>query len=428
MQQPEQPATPAPRKHRWLKITLLVLAALALLVALTLQWLLRPATFTTFVLDEVGNALGLEITASGIGEYRLRGQPQIVVREVIARQPGQATPLFSAKRVLLSLPWNTLQTRGQDLTITHVELDAPMLDLQALTRWQATRPPSAEVRIPHLTDGLSINNGRLLGDGWSVRAINVSLPRLAERQALDARLSGRFEDAGTRVPFDVALKMSAPTADASISAIGPLFIERDDWRIHGALNLRGRLDMAEGSSGLSPATVGYAGQWQGGEQVQHLRIGMRGPFKFSDGVASFGWQRLLLRGDGADSAIPNLDARGAFALGQRLVLRIHGTLPQWPANWPSLPAPLQASTSPLPLRLDYLGPSDLSGSTTLHLQRDATSVDARLRLPVMLGWMDGDAGLSPLPPLEARVSSPLLEVGGVQLHGVELELSEDEDR
>src|SRR5690606_39744052 len=106
--------------------------------------------------------------------YSLRGTPTLVVRDLVARQPGAAEPVLRAGRVYLSLRWSTLRSRGADLTLERVELDAPRLDLGALQRWRASRPPSGEVRIPTLTGGLHVVRGEVIGAGWSVDRIAIS--------------------------------------------------------------------------------------------------------------------------------------------------------------------------------------------------------------------------------------------------------------
>jgi len=115
---------------------------LLLLLALLLRYVLQPERVAGFVLDSLGKSLGLEITATGTSEYRLRGTPTLVVRDVVAREPGAATPLLRAQRAYVSVPWSTVRSRGESLDITRIELDAPVLDVTALQHWLASRPPS----------------------------------------------------------------------------------------------------------------------------------------------------------------------------------------------------------------------------------------------------------------------------------------------
>lgn len=399
----------------------LAVAVLLALFAIAVHWLLQPANLTHVLLQQAGDRLGLTITASGIGQYRLRGQPQLVLREVTATQAGQSTPVFSAERLLLSLPWSTLQSRGQDLTITRVEVDAPVLNLPAFSRWQASRPPGDALRVPTLTHGLRIRDALVQLGAAHVDDLNIDLPTLAADAPLTAQLRGRYVDTGTRLPFDLLLAMTAPNNHAGIAVIGGLNVQRSDWRINGQLHARGRLDASDSAIALTPATLGYAGNWQGQGEPITFQLGMHGPLVWENSVLRYGWQRVLLRGD---ALVPTLEGKGAFAIGQQLVLRIDGQLHDWPKRWPALPAPLAHSRSPLPLTLDYVGAADTSGITHLQLRRDSTVLDAHLRLPQVLQWLD-QPDASPLPPLDARLSTPELQFDGVQLRGVQIELSND---
>ena len=85
---------------------------MALLLA---RWALQPERAGNLLLRRAGSALGLQIEAQSI-DYRLRGTPQLVLREVTARQPGQQTALLAARRVFVSLPWSTIRARGADLS------------------------------------------------------------------------------------------------------------------------------------------------------------------------------------------------------------------------------------------------------------------------------------------------------------------------
>src|SRR5690606_9980542 len=148
-------------------------AALLLLLALALQ-LLQPQRVAGFVLGVLGDTLGLEVAADGSAEYSLRGTPRLVVRNVVAREPGAATPLLRARRILVSVPWSTVRSRGARLDITRIEIDAPVLDLPALQHWLASRP-TGDTRIPTLSDGLVVTGGRIDGDGWRLDGLALSL-------------------------------------------------------------------------------------------------------------------------------------------------------------------------------------------------------------------------------------------------------------
>jgi len=83
-------AAPKPVRRRWLRLAvrLTVRLALALVIlALIAGWLLQPQRAGPFLLKRIGLALNLEITARSF-DYRLRGTPQLVLDEVVARRPG----------------------------------------------------------------------------------------------------------------------------------------------------------------------------------------------------------------------------------------------------------------------------------------------------------------------------------------------------
>jgi hypothetical protein len=79
----------------------------------------------------------------------------------------------------------------------------------------------------------------------------------------------------------------------------------------------------------------------------------------------------------------------------------------------------------MPFALDYTGAPDLGDVATRSLQRDAATLDARFRLADVQAWLAADDA-NPLPPLDARVHAPLLELDGARLEGVEATLSSPE--
>ena len=87
-------------------------------------------------------------------------------------------------------------------------------------------------------------------------------------------------------------------------------------------------------------------------------------------------------------------------------------------NW------LSASTSALPFVLDYTGRVDFSDLASLRVRRDDTALDARFHLPAVLDWIDAGAGGSPLPPLQGTLRTPRIDIAGVKLEGVEIELDD----
>ena len=212
------------------KRRLILIAVLALMVAgiaALLFWTSRPPQFASLVTGTLGRSLGLEITVGGASEYRLRGAPVLVVRDVVVREPGAATPLLRADRIHVSVPWSTVRSRGKTLSIRRIELDSPRLDLAALQHWLSTRPPGEE-RIPTLTDGLAINNGTVIAAGWSLDGIDATLPSVHPDRPAHARVRGRYVDAPLHIPFDLDLALSRPARRAD----QPERIETDHDQTH----------------------------------------------------------------------------------------------------------------------------------------------------------------------------------------------------
>ena len=410
----------------------LVVALVLLALGLALRFALQPQRATHFLLDRIGNSLGLEITASGKAEYRLRGTPQLVLRDVVAREPGAATPLLRAERIFVSLPWSTLRAGGGVLAATRLELDAPVLDLPALQHWLATRPSSAR-RLPTLSNGLRIRDGSIRNDDWRIDGIDAELPLLAADKPLRARLRARYLDPPLAIPVDLAVAIVRPGAlvDAQATGFataGKIVVERGgDWRLPATVKLSGPLRLGKDDLRITPARLGVAASYESGDTRLPFAFGAHGPLLFDEAVWTLSPAGVALRGRGAEAStpIPSLDARGSLALGRRLVLRLHGALAGWPQAWPALPAPLGQSRSPLPFALDYVGQPDLSGIAGLQLRRDATRFDGRFRLQDVTAWIAADNGtVSPLPPLDGKASAPRIEIAGARLDGVEITIDD----
>jgi hypothetical protein len=412
-------------------IGLVVLAVLVLLV-LALIWIAQPNRFAGLVLGRIGSALGLEITTSGISEYRLRGTPMLVLRDVVAREPGAATPLLRAKRIHVSLPWSTLRAGGSDLIASRIELDAPQLDLPALQHWLATRPPS-EKRMPTLTDGLRIVDGTIINNDWRVDRIHAHLPSLHPDRPMRSRLRGRYLDPPLAIPVDLAVAISRPEAltkagVAGFATRGRIAIEHGaDWRLPATVALSGPLRIGDDQLQVIPARLGMAATYEAGETRVPFALGLSGPLRFDEATWTLAPAGVALRGRGEPAAdpVPMLDAHGTLALGRRLTLQLDGVIGQWPDAWPALPPPLGQSRSPLPFALHYDGRADFADVAALQLRRDATRFDGRFRLPAVLDWLDDDATGSPLPPLAGTLTTLELEVSGATLEGVEIEFSDD---
>lgn len=417
--QPPPASAVGAAKNRRRKIALLAIAALLLTAALFVRWLLKPEHLAPAILDLAGEALGLEITASGVGEYRLRGTPQLIVRNVTAREAGAKTPLLTAERLFISVPWSTLHARGSDLTARRLELDAPMLDVAAFQSWQSKRPPG-KTPIPTLHRGIGIVRGQVIGDGWKIDNLDADLPFLAPGERLRAHVRGRYVGGGVRIPVDVYATLTKPASGAGVGIAGQASPDGGEWRLPSRITLSAKL-RTEAGIRLQRAVLGARSRYVSGDTSLPFSLGIAGPLRFDGKGIELQPAGLSLIGE---DAMPTLAATGGFSLADRMRIGLDGRLAGWPSAWPALPPPLGRSTSPLPFALAYEGASDLSAAASLELQRDGTIFEGRFRLLEVMDWIDASARGSPLPPVAGTLKTPKLEVSGAVLEGVELLLED----
>jgi hypothetical protein len=418
------PERPTRALRRVLRTTAIASFVSILLVAL-LAWLAQPPHSTAFLLKRVGVALGLEITASGDAEYRLRGTPQLVLRDLVARQPGADVPLLRAKRVLLALPWSTLRARGADLTIARIELDAPVFDLPAFQRWQATRPPS-ETRVPTLTDGLRIRDGIVANDDWRIEGLAVDLARLQPRQLLRMRVRGRYLDPPLSIPADLAIAVANPARLAQgiasgVAGVGGIDFAGEGWRVPSRVTLSGPLRLGKDSALVKPMRFGMSARYESASARLPFVLGLHGPMAFNNATWRVVPMQLVLRGE---DVVPDMGGRGSLSLGRQLKLHLAGDIAAWPAAWPALPPPLAQSDSPLPFVLGYAGRMDLADVVSLALRRDDTRFDGRFRIADVTAWSNAKARGSLLPPLAGNLHTPRIDIAGATLEGVDVEIDD----
>ncbi|HET8818281.1 MAG TPA: hypothetical protein VFM73_01910 [Xanthomonadaceae bacterium] len=399
--------------------------ALLLLLVVAVVLLLQADRVARFALGQAGDALGLEITATGAAEYRIRDTPTLVVRDVVARAPGAPVPVLTADRVLLSMPWSTLRGRLRELDFTRIELDAPVLQLDALQDWLATRPPG-DGRVPTLREGIVVDDGTIVADGWRIEAVDLALPSLHADRPVHAHATGQYVTGGTRIPFDLYGVLERPSPGHAIGVAGTATLVRQDLRMPARLRMGGTWESDDAGWGIARMTLGMTATYASDDQSMRFALGLFGPLRHADGRTSLAPVHVALRpmASPGDSPIPPLDAAGSLVVADGLDLRLAGTMHRWPASWPALPAPLDDTAAPTGFELRYAGGFALDDVASLSLSRGAANADARLRLPDITAWVDGASRGTPLPPLDATASVPRLEIAGATLHGVELVLDD----
>lgn len=398
---------------------------LLLLLVLAAMLLLQADRVARFALAQAGDALGLEITAGGPAEYGLRGTPVLVVRDVVARAPGAEVPVLVADRVLVSLPWSTLRGRLQELDFTRVELDAPVLNLDALQGWLATRPPG-DGRVPTLREGIAVDDGTVVAGGWRLESVDLAVPSLHAGRPVHAHASGRYLAGATRVPFDLHGMLARPSPGSAVGIAGTATVLREGWRLPARLRLGGTWQSGDDGWGIARMKLGADASYESGDTRARFALGLVAPLRFVDGDTSLAPLHLAVRPIGvpASHPVPALDATGTLVISELLALGLDGDIARWPQAWPALPAPLDDAATPTGFELRYTGEIALDDVAELSLMRAGAQARARLRLQAVTAWMDSAGTGTPLPPMDATASVPTLEIAGATLHGVELTLDD----
>lgn len=381
----------SPRARHWL----LTLSVFALLLAIGGWWVnrqLEPNRLTATVLKKAGESLQLELRFEGQPEYALKPEPRLLIPNFSVRAADGKVFLF-AKRAEISLPWSTIT--GDAPVITRIELNQPVLDLPGLRRWLATRPKKP-FELPTLSKGMQITGGTVTDDGYAITRLALELPRLKTGEPANVAAKGTFTQDKTVVDFKLDLGTTTPGLESDFT-----------------LQTSGELQQ-------SPALVGAASAATAAQTTTKFELQAAGHYASNDSAFSVDARALKL--DGA-SPLPNLSGKGKLTLAEQMQWDFDGVLLNWPKAWPALPQPLAANTENLPVRLSYLGKSDLSNPLSLIVTREPTVLQASVRIKDLRQWMAAPNG-SPLPPIDGTLRTPSLVFDGIELQGVEIEVSD----
>ena len=364
------------------------LIALSVLVLLLLGgwwWVnrqLEPHRLATTVLSQLGKSLQLELTFEGEPEYALRPEPRLLLPNLRVRDPASGLVFLTAKHAEVSLPWSTITGDG-NLVITRIELDQPALDVQGFTQWNARRPPKP-FELPLLTKGIEVHDGTVRGEGYALTRLELELPRLLS--GLPATVTASTQ----ATAFDVAGDLQLRATVAKAGLVSPF-----------ELQARGTLDR-------KPKALPF-----------ELRL--KGDYKADTPTFELDASQFILSGD---SPLPKLDGKAKLVAGDKLIVFFEGALKEWAADWPALPAPLNEDAGDFSLRLDYAGEPDLGDPLSLKLEKKETRLEAALRIAQMQAWATQENG-SPLPPLDGKLITPTIDLDGIVLEGVEVDIRDD---
>ncbi|MGH8500598.1 MAG: hypothetical protein ACRERV_17560, partial [Methylococcales bacterium] len=126
----------------------------------------------------------------------------------------------------------------------------------------------------------------------------------------------------------------------------------------------------------------------------------------------------------SESPLPNLESSLFVSIGNTLKLKSSGTIAEWPKDWPALPAPMNQQTKNIPYLLEYSGKPDFSDAISLVLTIEKSKLDSSLKIADIQQWIAKKDG-SPLPPLQGRLETPDIQIDGVSLEGISIEITPD---
>ena len=360
------------------------LISFGLLLAIGAWWVnkqLEPTKLTNTVLGKIGKELNLKFTFDGQPSYVMKPEPRLVLPNLQVINPVDNKVFLSATRVEISLPWSTIL--GDTAHITRIEADDPILDFPGLRAWQATRP-ATPFEVPTFTSGLEISNGQINDEGYSLNNIQLTLPHLQALQPVDAEVSGVFQQGKT-----------------SISFAGPLNIVTAGLNSEFTLQSKGELNLGDKPLPYQIKTVGNFASLEK---------------SFDINSKSLSWT--------SESPLPNLQASLNLSVGETLIVSSQGIIAEWPKDWPVLPAPLNKQTKNIPYQLNYSGKADFSDAIALKLSIEQSQFNSSLKITEIQQWVDQADG-SPLPPLQGRLETPVIQLDGVSLEGVSIEITPD---
>jgi hypothetical protein len=424
----------ARKRRRWPRL-LAAFATLVIVGAIVVTHYLQPAQLTALILARASGSLHLELHTTGSGSYALRPEPRLVLPGLSASVPGGSAPFFRSKQVELALPWDTLRGRGTD--ISSVVLKSPDIDLPGLKSWLATRPPRiGPFKFPTLTRGLRIDDGLLRGSAWRIEHLDARLPSLVDGKLASLDASGDFVRAARVSKFALAANGTPAGAGNGL---------RID-HAHLALKSDGDLPSLD-ANGSMIANDNFALDVRGTMQ--------RMPTAWAESIdSSFARPGdtpfSIVVGDGASipsagsaaataSAQPGLrmqfalgDARrqpalvisGAENSGETLVATLHGQLSRWPDAWPGFSPAMESKAAPIVFDASYQGSIFLDAPIAFDIRRADAVLQGRLSIAELRTWIRRKFDTF-LPPMEATLRAPQIEVGGMQLRGVQMDIHED---
>src|SRR5690606_4411267 len=131
--------------------------------------------------------------------------------------------------------------------------------------------------------------------------------------------------------------LTRPARDAGVAMCGPVTASSADWRVPARLQVSAPLRTGDDGIRSARLRASVAGRYEAGDTHLPFAFALTSPLLLRGSTLALAPAGIALRGEGL---VPRIDARGAFALGQRLVLTLDGQIADWPEAWPALPPPV----------------------------------------------------------------------------------------
>ncbi|HET6603862.1 MAG TPA: hypothetical protein VFG21_06550 [Xanthomonadaceae bacterium] len=206
-------------------------AALAVLLgaALAVRSFFDAERVAALVLEQAGQATGLQWTASGPAQVGLFPQLGVELSGLAVRAPADA-PILTAVGVEFALPWRTLFE--EEVTVTGADLQQPVLDLRAWSRWRASLPeqgPPGPIELPHITGGVSVTDGQIVSGDWQLVEIALDAGTLRAGRRFELELDGVLQRNDARHDFSLSVNTipSTPAGALELGDLGLLLAPRD---------------------------------------------------------------------------------------------------------------------------------------------------------------------------------------------------------
>jgi hypothetical protein len=161
-----------PRRRR--RIALAILVMLVVVGALVLRHYSRADRLTALIVDQARGALGAELSVGEAAHYDFWPTLHLVLPSPSLKSSGTVA-FVKADSLEVLVPWHTLWSDRYD--IERIDVIRPVLDLDALSAWLATRPastaPPPDVRFSlHLVDGTATAAGKTIAQGLAMDFVN----------------------------------------------------------------------------------------------------------------------------------------------------------------------------------------------------------------------------------------------------------------